>query len=160
MTAFHPIPGAIIYVATKFAVQGFNEALAEEMRQDGYGDCIHLTSIHPYFVSTRKDLMEATNLRWNVLLIVGFVIKLVDLFLIFFRFPAITADETAEATVNGILTNQRVVSIPQMNRYLAAFCRILPLTNQHLVRDYILREKESKMFCNPDPAKSFWVALN
>lgn len=63
MSAFHPIPGAVIYSATKFAVQGFTEALAEELRQEGYGDQIHFTSVHPYFVSTRKDLMEAVSLR-------------------------------------------------------------------------------------------------
>lgn len=63
MSALHPMPGAVIYSSTKFAARGYIEALAEELRQEGYGDSIHLTTIHPYFVSTRKDLMKAINLR-------------------------------------------------------------------------------------------------
>lgn len=63
MSALHPMPGAVIYSSTKFAVRGYIEALAEELRQEGYGDSIHFTTVHPYFVSTRKDLMEAVNLR-------------------------------------------------------------------------------------------------
>lgn len=63
MSALHPMPGAVIYSSTKFAARGYIEALSEELRQEGYGDCIHFTTIHPYFVSTRKDLMEAINLR-------------------------------------------------------------------------------------------------
>lgn len=63
MSAFHAMPGAAIYSSTKYASRGFIEALAEEIRQEGYGNCIHLSSVHPYFVSTRKDLMAALNLR-------------------------------------------------------------------------------------------------
>lgn len=63
MTSLHPMPGAIIYSATKCGVQGFIDALSEELRQDGFGDCIHFTSVRPYFVSTRKDLMESLHIR-------------------------------------------------------------------------------------------------
>lgn len=63
MSALHPMPGAVIYSSTKFAVRGYLEALAEELRQEGYGDCIHFSTVHPYFVATRKDLMDALNLR-------------------------------------------------------------------------------------------------
>lgn len=63
MSAFHPMPGAAIYSATKYAVRGFIEALSEEIRQEGFGDCIHFSTVHPYFVSTRKDLMTTLNLR-------------------------------------------------------------------------------------------------
>lgn len=64
MSSLHPMPGAVIYSSTKFACLGYIQALAQELRQEGYGDCINFTSVHPYFVSTRKDLMEALNLRW------------------------------------------------------------------------------------------------
>lgn len=64
MSAMHPMPGAVIYTSTKYAVKGYVEALAHELRQEGYEDCVRFTSTHPYFVSTRKDMMDALSLRW------------------------------------------------------------------------------------------------
>lgn len=55
--------GAVVYSSTKSAAHGLYDAFREELRQEGYGDCIYITRSHPYFVSTRKDLMEAINLR-------------------------------------------------------------------------------------------------
>lgn len=122
MGALHPIPGAIIYTATKFAVHGFVQALAEELRQEGYGDCLKFTTLHPYFVSTRKDIMEAVDLR----------------------FPAISSEYTAKIAVDGILRNKRTVTIPEFNQLLSKSMSLLPLKVQQAIRDYILREKETR----------------
>lgn len=58
LAALYPVPGAVLYTSSKFALLGLSEALSEELRQDGYGDSIHVTSVHPYFVATRADLMK------------------------------------------------------------------------------------------------------
>lgn len=116
------MPGAVIYSATKFAIQGFVEALSEEMRQEGFGDCLHFTSVHPYFVSTRKDLMEAINLR----------------------FPAISAEHTAKCAVDALLRNKRSVVMPEADRFLTKLLRCFPIKVQHVFRDHVLRERETK----------------
>lgn len=65
MASYHAIPGGIVYTTTKFAVRGFSEALDQELRLDGFGNYIHVTAVHPYFVATRKDLMDcAAKLRF------------------------------------------------------------------------------------------------
>lgn len=123
-SAVHPMPGAVIYTSTKFAVNGFIQALHQELRQEG-NDFIKLTSVLPYFVSTRKDLMEAVNLR----------------------FPMISAEEVADVTVDSILRNELIVSIPRKNLWISALVSFLSSSNQSLIRDYILKEKETrKMF--------------
>lgn len=64
LSAYNPIPGAVLYSSSKFAVLGFSEALAEELRQDGLGDSIYVTSVHPYFVATRADMMKIIKPRF------------------------------------------------------------------------------------------------
>lgn len=120
------MPGAVIYTSTKFAVQGFLQALYEELRQEGYGDVVHCTIVHPYFVSTRNDLMAAVNLR----------------------FPAITINETANETVNAMLRNEQQVAIPRSAAFLTSLIRLLSFKNQQLFRDYILKENEWKTVKN------------
>lgn len=119
--AVHPLPGTVVYSATKFAVNGFIQALHEELRQEG-NDFIKLTSVLPYFVSTRKDLMEAVRLR----------------------FPVLSAEEVAEVAVDSILRNEIVVSVPKFNWWLSVLVNLLSLANQGLIRDHILRERESR----------------
>lgn len=117
--ALHPLAGAAIYTSTKFAVQGFVQSLSEELRQEGYGEVIHCTTVHPYFVSSRNDLMAALNLR----------------------FPPITVEETANETVKGMLRNEQQVFIPTSALFLATIIRSVSFKNQQLFRDYILKEK-------------------
>ncbi|KAJ6635272.1 17-beta-hydroxysteroid dehydrogenase 13 [Pseudolycoriella hygida] len=121
ITAVHPMPGAVIYSATKFAVNGFIQALYQELRQEG-NDFINLTSVLPYFVSTRKDLTEAVNLR----------------------FPMMSAEEVAEVTVDAMLRNEQIVSVPRYNLLLSAFLNTLSLPNQCLIRDYVFKEREAR----------------
>lgn len=61
LSSYHPFPGGTVYSSTKYALRGFTEALAQELRIDGYENCIHITGVHPYFVATRKELMDAVK---------------------------------------------------------------------------------------------------
>lgn len=119
--AVHPMPGTAIYTSTKFAVHGFIRALYEELRQDGI-DFIKLTSVLPYFVSTRKDLMATVNLR----------------------FPVITAEEVADVTVDAMLRNELIVSVPRCNLWISSMLSFLSLSNQNLIRDHVLKERETR----------------
>lgn len=125
------MPGAIIYTSTKFAVNGFIRALYEELRHEG-NDFIKLTSILPYFVSTRKDLMEAVNLR----------------------FPVLSAEEVAEVAVDSILRNELTVTIPKRNLWLSGIVNLLPLANQCLIRDRIFKEKETRKIVYAEKKKN------
>lgn len=115
------MPGAVIYSSTKCAVHGFIRALYEELRQEGT-DCIKFTSVLPYFVSTRKDLMATVNLR----------------------FPVITVEEVAEVTVDAILRNELIVSVPRCNLWISRLVSFLSLSNQNLIRDHVLKERETR----------------
>lgn len=118
------MPGVVIYSATKSAVNGFIRALHEELRQEGK-DFIKLTSVLPYFVSTRKDVTDAVNLR----------------------FPMVSAEEVANVAVDSILRNEITISIPRSNLWVSGLANLLPLSVQSLIRDYVLKEKETrKMF--------------
>lgn len=119
----------MIYSATKYAVNGFIQALHEELRQEG-NDFIKVTSVLPYFVATRKDLMQAVNLR----------------------FPVLSAEEVAAVAVDSILRNEIVVSVPKFNWWLSVLVNLLSMSNQGLIRDHVLRERESRrMFYKEKP---------
>ena len=49
---------AVTYSTSKFAVRGFMEALREDLRLDGLVGKIHTTTIFPYFIVTRKDMID------------------------------------------------------------------------------------------------------
>lgn len=56
-----------------------------------------------------------------------------------------TAEETAAVIVTAMLRNEYIVSVPRADRFLAALLGSMPLKNQNLVRDYVLREKQSNI---------------
>lgn len=61
MTALMPLPMATIYSSTKYGVNGFMEALFDELCLSDHEEFIKLTTVYPYFISTRKELAEAMN---------------------------------------------------------------------------------------------------
>lgn len=65
------------------------------------------------------------------------------------RFPAISADETANITVDGILKNKLTIVAPKMDGFFVGLIQCMPLKVKHLVRDYILLERHTKMFKLP-----------
>uniref|UniRef100_A0A1L8E4L1 Short-chain dehydrogenase/reductase 3 n=2 Tax=Nyssomyia neivai TaxID=330878 RepID=A0A1L8E4L1_9DIPT len=118
-SSIHPMPGATIYTGTKWGVAGLMAALEEEVRNEGHGNYVKFTTVYPYFVATRKDLVESINLR----------------------FPAITAQETAKVTVGAILRNEKDVSVPTYLFFLSKFAKNFTAEVQHLIRERMFREK-------------------
>jgi all-trans-retinol dehydrogenase (NAD+) len=55
------IPRACSYVATKYGVRGFMNALYLELCADGHDEFIKLTTVAPYFMTTRKEFNEIFN---------------------------------------------------------------------------------------------------
>lgn len=58
MSGISALGRAATYSASKYAVRGFMEALREELRLDGLTEQIHTTTIFPYFILTRKDMID------------------------------------------------------------------------------------------------------
>lgn len=128
--AIHPMGGAVIYSATKSSMHTFLVALNEELRQEGNA-CIKCTSILPYIVWTRKDLVESVN----------------------FRFPLLSPKYTAKIAVDAILRNELMVTVPRSYVWLTFLRCILPFSVQMLIRDLILKEKGMRMFSEDNERK-------
>lgn len=118
MAGIYPTPKLIQYTSAKFGIQGLLQALQEEMRQEGLSD-IRCTTIHPYFVATRHDVMAAVKLRY----------------------PPLTPKRTADETINSMLRNETVASVPGYLIYLVKCMQLLPVKSQQLCRDYILKDQ-------------------
>jgi all-trans-retinol dehydrogenase (NAD+) len=61
MSGLHASPFAVPYSATKAAVNSFMSGLTEKLRLEKLGDKIKLTCICPYYVTTRKDIVDFLN---------------------------------------------------------------------------------------------------
>ncbi|XP_053673542.1 17-beta-hydroxysteroid dehydrogenase 13-like [Anopheles nili] len=121
MSGMYAFPWAVVYSATKFAVSGFMAALAEQLRIQGLTRSIRTTCVNPYYVTTRKDVVD---------------------FLQKPRFPPLTVDEAARPIVEGILREDFVVTIPRLFGVFTRFMLLFPVPVQQLVRDYLMREYE------------------
>jgi all-trans-retinol dehydrogenase (NAD+) len=65
-SSFFAIPKACSYVATKFGVRGFMNALYLELCTDGHDEFVNLTTVAPSFMTTRKQLNDALNIMQYV----------------------------------------------------------------------------------------------
>lgn len=99
------------YCATKFAVEGLMSSLHEEFRSKQKN--IKLTTIHPYFINTRPDLIKG----WH------------------HRLPLITPDRVAAAVVRGVRRESVSVTIPKFLFYLIAISRFFPQNVIDIWRD-------------------------
>lgn len=152
MCAYFPIPGGILYTSSKYAIRGFSEALAEELRQEGLDELIHVSSVHPYFVATRADLMDMVKPKFvpkpmllyysTLFLSILFSLAPTFEFLWLNRIPALSPKRCANAIIDGVLCNQLHIIIPSGARFFADLIHLLPNKVQHLVRDYVCHEKE------------------
>lgn len=61
MSGLHASPFAVPYSATKAAVNSYMSGLREKLRLEKLGDKIKLTCICPYYVATRKDIVDFLN---------------------------------------------------------------------------------------------------
>uniref|UniRef100_A0A1L8E514 Short-chain dehydrogenase/reductase 3 n=1 Tax=Nyssomyia neivai TaxID=330878 RepID=A0A1L8E514_9DIPT len=114
---------AVAYSTSKFGVRGFMEALREEIRLNGNTGEIFTTTAYPYFISTRKDLMdkmEKTSL--------------------FQRFPPLIPDDAADIAVDAMLENKESITIPKVWPISRLIFKCLPCRIQDLVREVLVKE--------------------
>ncbi|XP_058815380.1 17-beta-hydroxysteroid dehydrogenase 13-like [Topomyia yanbarensis] len=121
MSGMYAFPWAVVYSTSKYAVNGFMAAVTEQLRLQGYGDHIQTTCVCPYYIATRKDIVE---------------------FLKKPRFKLLTTEHTARVIIEGILRNEVILAIPPFFDLGVRFMQLFPVKIQQLVRDYIIREYE------------------
>ncbi|ETN61427.1 short-chain dehydrogenase [Anopheles darlingi] len=121
MSGMYAFPWGVVYSATKFAVSGFMASLTEQLRIQGLSRYVRTTCVNPYYVTTRKEVVE---------------------FLQKPRFEALTVDKAAAEIVQGILRQDFVVTVPRLFGVFTRFMLLFPVRVQQFVRDYIMREHE------------------
>ncbi|MGH8506561.1 MAG: SDR family oxidoreductase [Stenotrophobium sp.] len=102
-----PIPGLVVYCATKFAVLGLTQTLREEYRDSG----IHFTTIMPSKV--RTELASGSDAARGI--------------------PSVSPGHVARSVVDAIQRQRREVAVPG---YLGATPAFLNLTPQWLMRRF------------------------
>lgn len=90
------------YAATKKAVEGFTEALMDEMRREGY-DGIRFTTVYPLFVDTGMTRFAHDRLS-----------------------KILSPEEVAGAIVDGVQRNQSTVYIPSNMDMFVRIGQLLP----------------------------------
>ncbi|XP_053663197.1 17-beta-hydroxysteroid dehydrogenase 13-like [Anopheles marshallii] len=121
MSGMYAFPWGVVYSATKFAVSGFMASLTEQLRIQGISKSVRTTCVNPYYVTTRKDVVD---------------------FLQKPRFTPLTVDRAAREIVRGILRQDIVVTVPRLFGVFTRFMLFFPVPVQQLVRDYLIREYE------------------
>ncbi|KAL1396554.1 hypothetical protein pipiens_010457 [Culex pipiens pipiens] len=94
-SAYTPVGWMRNYVTSKYAVRGFMEALDEELHLIGQADFVKTTTVFPFVVNTRKQLMDKMNRTPGVS-----------------TMPKFSPEETAKTVVKAICHNQRKVVVP------------------------------------------------
>lgn len=61
------------------------------------------------------------------------------------RFPPITVEEVAQTAVDSILRNEVVASVPRANWWFCAVMNMMAPSAQAVLRDHILKERETTM---------------
>lgn len=96
IAALVTLPMATVYSSTKFGVNGFMEALFDDLCIDKCDEFIKLTTVYPYFINTRKELAD--------------LMDEVDDFM-----PRMTPQFVAEKTVRGVLLDKRrIIIVPSL----------------------------------------------
>uniref|UniRef100_A0A8D8HFB2 Short-chain dehydrogenase/reductase 3 n=3 Tax=Culex pipiens TaxID=7175 RepID=A0A8D8HFB2_CULPI len=121
MSGMYAFPWAVVYSTSKYAVNGFMAAVTEQLRLQGFSDKIQTTCVCPYYIATRKDIVE---------------------FLKKPRFKLLTTEHTARVIAKGILRNEVTIAIPPFFDLGVKIMQLFPVKVQQLVRDYIIREYE------------------
>lgn len=88
----NPLPTSVIYTATKYGIKGFMDTLYDELCVNDYDNFVTLTTIHPDFINTRKDLLDVLERVKHVPLI-------------------LTPKRVADETVKAVMLKKRDVKI-------------------------------------------------
>lgn len=106
MSSKMSIPLGLTYSTTKAAVDVFMKCLSEELHVYDQENLVHLTTVFPGFIATRKELTDmldrVKNLEYH---------------------RRLTPKEVADATVRGMLNNQTEVALPASFKYSAKMIR-------------------------------------
>ena len=92
-------PMATAYCATKYGVDGFMNALYDELCVKDQDEFIKLTTAYPNFINTRKDLSDMLEKLGEVA-------------------PRMTPDYAADGMVNALLQNKRLIVIPFSTHFM------------------------------------------
>ncbi|XP_013408959.1 17-beta-hydroxysteroid dehydrogenase 13-like, partial [Lingula anatina] len=125
MSGFYGASYLVDYSTSKYAVRGFTEALAEEIRRLGKTQ-IKTTTVFPMFVDT--GLVTGIDQRFE---------------------KQLTPQQVAKATVSGVLRNRLHVFVPRKCDFTARLKMFLPTKVINLLIDFgnskiQLQEKKSK----------------
>ncbi|XP_065090343.1 17-beta-hydroxysteroid dehydrogenase 13-like [Ochlerotatus camptorhynchus] len=121
LAGIHALPWATVYSTSKHAVNGLMSAVTEQLRLEGYGDQIRTTCVNPYYIATRKDIVD---------------------FLKKPRFEVLTTESTAQTIVQRVLQNETTVTVPRFFGLGIRMMQLFPIGIQQIIRDYIMREYE------------------
>ncbi|XP_055643803.1 estradiol 17-beta-dehydrogenase 11-like [Toxorhynchites rutilus septentrionalis] len=121
MSGMFAFPWAVVYSTSKFAVNGFMAAMREQLRLQGHSEYIRTTTVCPYYIATRKDIVD---------------------FLQKPRFQLLTTEHAARVITKGILRNETMIALPRFFDLGVKFMQLFPVKVQQLVRDYMIREYE------------------
>uniref|UniRef100_A0A8D9EGY2 Short-chain dehydrogenase/reductase 3 n=1 Tax=Cacopsylla melanoneura TaxID=428564 RepID=A0A8D9EGY2_9HEMI len=111
------LPNLVPYCASKFAVRGYMEALAEELREDARNSKIKFTSIFPFMVDT--GLCKNPKIK----------------------FPSLMGLLQPKDVASHIIRSQRrgeaQVAIPNGLLHVNNFCRLMPLKVARILKDFL-----------------------
>ncbi|XP_053687137.1 protein dhs-3-like [Sabethes cyaneus] len=128
VASFLPLGRMVSYVATKFGVHGLMESLRDEIQLEGLENQIQLTTVYPFFMNTRKDLMSGLA-RINV-------IK---------RVPIFSPKLVARTTVNGVVHNEPQIFVPKFSGALLKRYVHIPSEIRQLGQTLVFRSRLPKM---------------
>nr|CAD7429346.1 unnamed protein product [Timema monikensis] len=117
MAGLMGIANLVPYCASKYAVRGLMEAMAEELREGNRQLDVRFTTICPFIVDT--GLCKKPRTRFPSLL--GFV----------------PAKKAASEIIKAMRTNQDEVSIPNGLLLLNHLLRLFPTKANHLIKDFM-----------------------
>eukprot|EP00099_Drosophila_melanogaster_P023360 NP_651114.1 uncharacterized protein Dmel_CG17121 [Drosophila melanogaster] len=124
-----PLPGAGIYTATKYGIEGFMESLRAELR---LSDCdyVRTTVANAYLMRTSGDLPLLSDAG---------IAK---------SYPGLPTPYVAEKIVKGVLLNERMVYVPKIFALSVWLLRLLPTKWQDymLLRFYHFDVRSSHLF--------------
>lgn len=84
------------YTATKHALRGLMESLYDNLCVAGLDKIVHLTTVYPYFINTRKEIFE-----------------LPEKFTVLQKFNFLEPQSAAETIVTAIQRNNKSLTIPR-----------------------------------------------
>ncbi|KAI5713217.1 hypothetical protein M8J76_015463 [Diaphorina citri] len=111
------LPNLVPYCASKFAVRGLMEALAEELREDARNSKIKFTSIFPFMVDT--GLCKNPKIKFPSLL------------------GLLSPKDAASHIIRAQRRGESQVAVPNGLLHVNNFCRLMPLKVARILKDFL-----------------------